>query len=90
MLNIKAIILYKIRDNEFRKICDILNVIKLKYQNEISLRIKYKRQNEYGKNIIVNFNKEDVINCVNKLDTYISIVDRLLDKNEGGNNATNI
>lgn len=90
MLNIKVIILYKVRDNEFRKIRDILNVIKLKYQNEISLRIKYKRQNEYGKNIIVNFNKEDVINCVNKLDTYISIVDRLLGKNEGGNNATNI
>ena len=81
---IHASIFFKQVDSNFKKVYDALRIIESKYKDAIEIKIKLvKLQKSEADDLHVIFNNRAIYKDCHKLDTYIYIVDKILNKKRG-------
>lgn len=84
--NIKAKIFYKIINKEFKAIYDALRAVELKYKDKIKILIETVRdKNMKEEDLYVVFNHKEINKDCAKINNYISIVEKILNKNKDSN-----
>lgn len=75
---IHAVIYFKHKDEELKKVFDALKVIELMYKDKIEINIRIKKTK--GKYMFVLFHNRVIWEKLSKLDSYIYIVKNILNK----------
>lgn len=75
---INAIIHIRDKNEEYTKIIDALQVVELMFKDKIQINIKLKKTQE--KNLFVSFHNQTIFQDCDKLDSYIYIVQNILNK----------
>lgn len=75
---INAIIYFKHKDEQLKKVFDALKVIELKYKDKIEINIRIKKTD--GSDMFVLFHNRIIYKNLCKLDSYIYIVKKILNK----------
>lgn len=75
---IHAIIYFKHKDEELKKVFDALKVIELMYKDKIEINIRIKKTDE--SDMFVLFHNRIIYKNLCKLDSYIYIVKKILNK----------
>ena len=88
---IKAIIIFKSINEEFKKVFDALKIVEAKYKDKIAIKIQLARKKDMKlKDLHVVFHNQTIYENCHKLDNYINIVENILNKKKRGNkNDTN-
>lgn len=88
---IKAIIIFKSINEEFKKVFDALKIVESKYKDKIAIKIQLVRRKDMKlKDLHVVFHNQTIYENCHKLDNYINIVEKILNKKKRGNkNDTN-
>ena len=88
---IKAIIIFKSINEEFKKVFDALKIVEAKYKDKIAIKIQLARKKDMkAKDLHVVFHNQTIYENCYKLDNYINIVEKILNKKKRGNkNDTN-
>lgn len=81
---IHASIYFKQIDSNFKKVYDALRIIESKYKDAIEIKIKLLKIGKEDKDDLhVVFHNRAIYKGCHKLDTYIYIVDKILNKKRG-------
>lgn len=77
-MTINAVVYFKHKDYEFKKVCDSLKIVRLYFEDKLKIKLKLKRVK--SENITVHFGDEIISENVYKLETYISIINFILEQ----------
>lgn len=75
---INAVIYFKNKNEELKKVFDALKVIELMYKDKIEINIRIKKTDE--SDMFVLFHNRIILEKLSKLDSYIYIVKKILNK----------
>lgn len=75
---INAVIYFKHKNEELKKVFDALKVIELMYKDKIEINIRIKKTDE--SDMFVLFHNRIILEKLSKLDSYIYIVKKILNK----------